>query len=143
MRPIQKIILHCSATDAERHDNIKYIDNLHTSFGWDGIGYNFFIDKSGALWLGRPIHKVPAATYGHNRTSIAICVSGLKYFKNPQFDSLKKLCLNLVITFGLGHTNIHAHNEFNKNKTCPVFDIEPIKFHVEQYIWGSNWKKKE
>ena len=142
MRPIQKIILHCSASDLKKHDNIEWIDTLHTSFGWDGCGYNYFISKSGGIYIGRPAHKIPAATKGHNRTSLAICVSGLKHFRHEQFESLKKLCLNLVIALGLTHENIHAHNEFNQNKTCPVFSIKPIKLFIEQQIWGENGREK-
>ena len=138
MRPIRKIILHCSATDEDIHDNIEYIDRLHRSFGWDMVGYSFFIAKNGGLYIGRPLYKIPAATRGHNKTSIAICLSGLKYFRPQQFDSLKKLCLNLVTTFGLTHENIHAHNEFNKNKTCPVFSIKPIKTWVKEEIRRDN-----
>ena len=93
------------------------------------------------MW--RPVNKIPPATKGHNKTSIAICVSGLERFKAQQFESLKKLCLNLVLTFGLTHENIHGHNEFNMHKTCPVFDISPIKFYVEQYIWGNDGKKRD
>ena len=141
MRPIQKIILHCSASDLRRHDNIEWVDTLHTSFGWDGIGYHFFLNKKGAIYVGRPIHKIPAATKGHNKTSIAICVSGLKNFNEKQMDSLKKLCLNLVVTHGITHENIHGHNEFNQHKSCPVFSIEPIRFYVEQQTWGKNEKR--
>ena len=141
MRPINKIIIHCSATDLKKHDNVEWVDTLHTSFGWDGIGYNFFINKKGGIYVGRPVHKIPPATKGHNITSIAICVSGLEDFTSDQMDSLKKLCLNLIITHGLTHENIHAHNEFNKHKTCPVFSIKPIKFYVEQQTWGKNEKR--
>jgi N-acetylmuramoyl-L-alanine amidase len=143
LRPIQKVIIHCSATDEEIHDNIEWIDKLHRSFGWDSCGYNFFINKQGGCYHGRPVHVIPAATKGHNKTSIAICVGGLKYFKPVQFESLKKLCLNLVVTHGLTHENIHAHNEFNKNKTCPVFNIEPIKDFVDKQTGGRNGRKRD
>lgn len=123
---IDQLIIHCSGTD--KVDNIESIRSWHKWLGWEDIGYHFFIDKAGCLFVGRPIDVVGAHAKGFNRHTVGICLSGAKEFTEIQFiaaallvDTLAKL---LKKNSGCW---ILPHNVYNKNKTCPNFDLERIE----------------
>jgi len=123
MRKIDFIGIHCSGSDIDSHDNIETIAQWHKERGFSEIGYNFVIVKSGEIFIGRDIEKIPAHIYGHNKNSIGICLTGDKVFSEAQFTSLKKLLIDLMKQYGLTLIDILPHKAFNKNKTCPNFDL--------------------
>lgn len=123
MRQIDKVFIHCSASDHESHDDISVIRKWHVEERhFNDIGYHYFIKKSGEIQTGRPLDKVPAAQKGHNEGSIAICLSGLDHFTEKQFKALKALCHQIdtqhTVTF-------HGHREVS-NKTCPNFNYKEV-----------------
>lgn len=122
MRQINKIIVHCSASDKPEHDHIDIIKHWHIARGWRNVGYHFFIRKNGEIQEGRPIEQIGAHTYGYNSDSIGICLSGLTNFRPAQFQALRDLVENLNATLG---TLIipTPHNKYTTNKTCPNFDL--------------------
>ena len=125
MRNVNKIIIHCSASDNKNHDNIETIRKWHVQERrWKYIGYHYIITKDGIVHICRPIHKSGAHTRGHNKKSIGICLTGLNEFSKEQFESLKELTNELKREFGIINSNVFPHNHFNKNKTCPNFDIK-------------------
>lgn len=124
MRQIDFIGVHCSSSDLEIHDNIETIRLWHIARGFTDIGYNFVILKNGTICNGRPIEKIPAHIYGHNKNSIGVCLTGDKIFSSDQFASLKKLLIELMDKYKLTPLDVLPHKAFNKNKTCPNFDLE-------------------
>jgi hypothetical protein len=98
--------------------------------GWSDIGYHLGIDYEADIHILRPINKSGAHCKGHNRHSIGICVLGLQAFTVNQMRQLAKLCDMLCMTFNLSQTDIKPHNFYNKNKTCPVFDMGAFKKHM-------------
>jgi N-acetyl-anhydromuramyl-L-alanine amidase AmpD len=139
MRTINKLIVHCSASDNIIDDSIEAIRSLHTSpkdkkilwgtyqttgKGWTDVGYHFFIEKSGEIKKGRDIDRKGAHCYKQNDNSIGVCLSGNTDFKGDQFIALTRLLQALVILFP--EVTIHGHNEF-ANKTCPNFDMKTFK----------------
>lgn len=124
MRSITKIILHCSASDLERQ-TAKMIDSWHRRRGWKKIGYHFFIRSDGTVEEGRKLYEVGAHAKGHNASSVGICLAGDRHFKRAQFAALKQLLARLRRKWP--NATVHAHNEFNKGKTCPNFSVEPYK----------------
>ena len=141
MRQIDLIILHCTASDNPDQDNLASITNLHTGNpddpikwgqydthgkGWRAIGYHYIITKDGKVHVGRPIHEAGAHCYGYNAHSIGIAVSGNTEFTAAQFDSLRLLCDDLVLQFGLEAKDILLHTELNPNKSCPNFSRDQI-----------------
>lgn len=118
MRQVNKIILHCSASDLVSQ-NAVMIDSWHKARGFTKIGYHYFIKFDGTVEVGRPLNEIGAHCEGHNKDSIGICLAGLKNFNQKQFDALAKLLKQLKKTYPLA--TIHGHREFS-NKTCPVFD---------------------
>ena len=76
-REVDRVFLHCSASDNAEHDDIQIIRRWHTDpepqgRGWSDVGYHFFIRKDGEIQEGRPLTRTPAAQAGHNTGTIAI-----------------------------------------------------------------------
>lgn len=125
-REVDRVFIHCSASDAIAHDDIEVIKSWHLARKWNDIGYHFFIRKDGTLEVGRDIENTPAAQKGHNKGTIAICLHGLRIdkFTEDQFDTLFNLCHAIDREYEF--VTFHAHNEVNSNKTCPVFEIRDV-----------------
>lgn len=131
MREINKVILHCSDSDVKSHDNIETIRKWHVQEnGWENIGYHLFIDKKGKIWKGRPFGVIGAHCESQNIDSIGVCVSGKKEFTDAQFQSLKIVCSYLMMFFDLKPECFKPHNFYDKTKTCPNFNLEPILTHL-------------
>ena len=126
MREINKIIIHCSATNSEKynHEAIKkdHIENRK----FDDIAYHFTIDQKCAIKIGRHVEVIGAHCRGYNHDSIGICLLGLDNFTEDQFETCKEFIKILLETFNLGTEDVFAHNFFNPNKTCPNFDIKKV-----------------
>ena len=66
------IILHHRAGEGDAES----IHQTHLANGWAGIGYLFYVRKSGEVFKGRPIGTVGAHTVGKNSVSIGVCFEG-------------------------------------------------------------------
>ncbi|APF20384.1 N-acetylmuramoyl-L-alanine amidase family 2 [Caldithrix abyssi DSM 13497] len=141
MRPIRKIIIHC--TDSE-WGNVQAIDAWHKQRGWDGIGYHFLIgnvypeyqniknlhpvpEHDGLILEGRPIEKMGAHCRGHNYDSIGVALVGVKTFSKAQLYSLINLLKLLMKQFQIDVDQIYGHYEFDPLKSCPNIDVEWFK----------------
>ena len=129
MRPINKVIIHCSATPEGRDVKTKEIKKWHLNNGWRDIGYHYVIELDGKVVEGRPVELVGAHCFGQNKFSIGVCyVGGMnKSMSKPkdtrteeQKESLIKLIKKLRGSYG--DLTIHGHNEYS-NKACPSFDV--------------------
>lgn len=122
-REINKVFLHHSATDRLAHDNVDFIRKIHIGENkWSDIGYHYFITKNGTLHLCRPLKRVPAAQKGHNKGTIAVCLSGSKHFTSEQKDTLTTLCETINNAYA-GNIMFHGHKEV-KNTKCPAYDYK-------------------
>lgn len=127
MRKINKIIVHCSDSDYSHHDDISVIRDWHVKErGWRDVGYHFFIKKDGTVQKGRDLSEVGAHVKGQNNDSIGICLSGRHDFTSSQFTSLKSLLFDLIRMFNLKTSDVYGHRDFDRNKTCPNFNINLI-----------------
>ena len=124
-RAINKIIIHCTASDYAHHDNVETIDKWHKEKGWSGIGYHYVILKDGSVKLGRDIDKVGAHCIGQNADSIGIVLTGYKFFSSAQKVSLKLLVGELCQMYNLTRNDVFPHSKF-ANKACPNFDIYEV-----------------
>lgn len=123
-RDVNRVFIHCSASDHPHHDSVKVIEEWHKD-RWPSAcelysGYHFFIAKSGVIQKSRPLEHIPIAQRGHNTKAIAICLSGLKYFTDEQMKSLYLLC-KAIDTEYQGRVTFHGHCEVSA-KSCPNFD---------------------
>lgn len=129
MRPINKIILHCSATKEGKNFTVKDIDEWHRQRGFRCIGYHYVIYLDGTVHKGRDESEVGAHCSGHNSFSIGICyIGGLDVNGKPKdtrTDKQKAAIKSLVAELKLKYPDatIHGHNEF-ANKACPCFDVK-------------------
>ena len=127
VREIKEIILHCSASDVVNYDFYAIKKDHVEKRGWRDIGYHYGIDWDGDIHLRRDVKRPGAHTRGRNTHSIGICVLGLKSFSVIQLEQLGRLVRNICQIFNLSADDVKGHNYYNKNKTCPVFDVEEWK----------------
>ena len=74
MRPIDKIILHCSATrEGDDSVDVEVIDRWHKARGWRGCGYHYVILIDGTIQFGRMVDEIGAHVKNMNKSSIGVC----------------------------------------------------------------------
>lgn len=122
-RKINRVFLHCSASDRPEHDDVSVIKQWHLDRGFSDVGYHFYIKKDGQIQNGRNIEVTPAAQEGNNTNTIAICCGGLTDFTARQMNSLVELCDG--INESIPDVTFHGHCEVSA-KTCPVYDYRHI-----------------
>ncbi|MCY1705222.1 peptidoglycan recognition protein family protein [Pannonibacter sp. SL95] len=136
MRPINEIIVHCTATPEGRPVSVAEIDAWHRARGWSGIGYHRVIDITGARLAGRPLSAVGAHCAGHNDGTIGVVyVGGLaadgrtpKDTRTPaQRRALAAELMELRDRFNI--RKISGHNEYAA-KACPSFDASAEYDHL-------------
>lgn len=143
MRPIRKIVIHCSATPEGRDVTAADIDRMHRQRGFAKIGYHFFVRLGGLREIGRPIEEIGAHVQGHNADSIGICYAGgltadakrAKDTRTPgQKAELSKLVRELKARFPgarvVGHRDLSPDKDGDGQveqhewlKDCPCFDV--------------------
>ena len=135
MRPLDKIILHCSATREGQHITVETMRQWHLKRGWKDIGYHYVIYLDGSVHEGRPLEQVGAHTSGQNTGSIGICyVGGVEKDGKTPKDTLNELqetaMVNLIkaLREEYGDMTLHGHNEFAA-KACPSFKV------YEKFNW--------
>jgi len=149
MRKIDKIIIHCSASE---WGNAKVIDQWHHERGFNEIGYHYVIcngypeykdyksnirkNNDGLVEKGRNISIVGAHAVGDNKTSVGICLIGDKDFTEKQINALLNLLYDLVKKYPIG-MNIWGHYEVNsgvkQGKTCPNMNMDTLRMQFMNY----------
>lgn len=64
MRKIDLIVIHCSASRADRDFTETDLEVCHRRRGFNGIGYHFYIRKNGDIKTTRPIERIGAHAKG-------------------------------------------------------------------------------
>jgi N-acetylmuramoyl-L-alanine amidase len=130
-RPIDKLIIHCSATKPSMDIGVKEIRQWHTKGnGWSDIGYHYVIRRDGTVETGRPINLVGAHVAGHNTGSHGVCLVGgidnegeaEANFTKEQWDQLGRVVRAFKAEYP--HATVHGHNEYDAGKACPSFDVQ-------------------
>lgn len=138
MRPINEIIVHCSATrpqwmrDAGIAAKVAEIRRWHVQDrGFKDIGYHFIIDRDGVVARGRPVEQVGAHTQGKNTGTIGVCLIGghgsastdkfEEHFSWQQHKALGALLADLRNQFP-AITRVSGHNQYAQ-KACPGFNV--------------------
>lgn len=130
MRYIEEIIIHCTDTMPFDSIDVSTIDKWHKELGYKEIGYHYLILVDGTIREGRDINRIGAHCKGHNSSSIGIAYVGGRDFTNEicdtrtskQIISMRALVLSLCQNYPI--IRIVGHCHYNKNKTCPNFDVE-------------------
>lgn len=97
------IVVHHAATKADHDATIEDIHRWHLARGWSACGYNFVIERDGALRVGRPLWAQGAHVAGHNHYSVGICMVGgldddgevVDNFGDSQYKTLESLLIVL------------------------------------------------
>jgi len=127
LRTIRKLVFHCNDSDVRSHANVETLRKWHVDEnGWSDIGYQYFIDFDGVVWPCRPVHIAGAHCKGNNHDSIGICLAGRNKFNDKQFEAAIILARELCVQFGLENDQIFGHRHFNKDKTCPNYNIDKV-----------------
>lgn len=104
-RPIDLIVIHCSATPNGKWITDEDINSWHAARGFrrtgpfaerfnpslGSIGYHYVIGTNGAIWTGRHMQEVGAHAQSVNQRSVGICMVGTDKFSLDQWDALKRL----------------------------------------------------
>lgn len=129
-RPVERVFIHCSASNRPNHDDISVIHDWHKQ-RWpvdckDYPGYHYYIKTDGTLQVGRDLELKPVAQGGHNSHTIAVCLHGLNKsdFTEAQFATLRDLSQQIFDAYS-GTVTFHGHCEVSV-KTCPVFDYGSV-----------------
>lgn len=128
MRPVEKIIIHCSATPAGRNVTAGDIDRWHRQRGFRSIGYHYVILLDGTISRGRPEAEIGAHCRGQNARSIGICYIGgidpvTKLPADTRTAAQRRSMLELLRDLRRRYPSatIHGHREFAP-KDCPCFN---------------------
>lgn len=145
MRKIDLIVIHCSATRADRTLTTFDLETMHRRRGFKGTGYHFYIRKDGMVYPTRPLERIGAHAKGWNATSIGICYEGGLDCEGRPADtrtpeqrlSLRLLLRQLRESFPdckvCGHRDLSP--DLNRNgeiepeewiKECPCFEVKDL-----------------
>ncbi len=142
MRELNKIVIHCSATEQGKEVSVEDITRWHKARGWRTIGYHYVIGITGNIERGRPIKEQGAHVKGYNEDTIGVCYIGGLINKKPadtrtipQIHALRGLVEGLKMAFEInkvvGHRDLspdlNEDGEITSNewlKECPCFDVK-------------------
>ena len=142
MREINLVVVHCSATRADRDFTENDLEVCHRHRGFNGAGYHFYIRKNGDIKNTRPLEKPGAHALGYNAHSIGICYEGgLDVRYRPadtrtewQKHSLRVLIRTLLMDYPgcrvCGHRDLSPDRNGDGRispeewvKECPCFEV--------------------
>jgi N-acetylmuramoyl-L-alanine amidase len=131
MRPLNRIILHSTATPEGRDVTVEEIRNWHLDRGWDDIGYHYVIYRNGAIKLGRPLSEQGAHTLGHNEDSIGVVYVGGTDISGNAKDTRtlqQRISMRLLIAYlkaKHGINQVLGHGQCTHTE-CPSFDVDEL-----------------
>lgn len=143
MRKIDLIIIHCSATRADRDFSTHDVDIAHRYRGLSSWEYHYYIRKSGLVELMRPEDVPGAHARGYNADSIGVCYEGgLDANGRPadtrtprQTEAMHRLVSTLLQSYPeakvVGHRDLSPDRNYNdivdpweRIKECPCFEVK-------------------
>jgi len=134
------IIIHTAAGLSTRNE----VDEYHKSLGWNGIGYNFYIERNGSFVVGRGENVYGAHSIKYNSNSIGISYAGC--YKTEQHsnetvqealdnDTITQSQLNTLIEkikfyqnkYNIPREKVLGHYEEPVSKACPCLPMDEIR----------------
>jgi N-acetyl-anhydromuramyl-L-alanine amidase AmpD len=129
MREINLIVIHCSATRADRNITAQDINAAHKVRGFSSWGYHYYIRKNGKVEPMRSVDEVGAHARGYNAKSIGVCYEGGLDTNGKPADTrtfLKEHPGCKVV----GHRDLSPDKNYNgiidpweRVKECPCFSV--------------------
>ncbi len=129
---VRYIIIHCTATRANRDYTTEQLLKDHKKRGFRTIGYHFYIRRSGVVTQHRNLLEVGAHCRPYNRCSIGICYEGgLDTQGRPadtrtpeQRGQMASLVRKLRRLFPKAQVRGHRDMPGTLPKECPCFDVQ-------------------
>ena len=142
-REITHLIIHCSATHADRPFTVEQLEAAHRARGFECIGYHYYILRDGTTVNTRAIGRPGAHCKGYNAHSIGICYEGGLDVEGCPADTRtpeQRIALRLLVWQLLGivgrNVRICGHRDLSPDldgdgtvepeewtKLCPCFDV--------------------
>ena len=142
MRTITHLIIHCTATRADRPLTVDALRAAHRSRGFRDVGYHFYVRRDGTVHQTRPLAQVGAHALGFNAHSLGLAYEGgLDTAGRPcdtrtpeQRTALRALAARLLRRFPAarlcGHRDLSPDLNGNGTiephewqKQCPCFNV--------------------
>lgn len=135
-KPVEYIVVHCSATKAGQDFRAKDIKSWHLQRGFEDIGYHYVVDLDGTIEVGRDESLIGAHTAGYNDRSIGVCYIG-GYDSDTRTKEQKEALLELLFDLWVVHPRckVVGHRDLSPDrngdgkitrdewiKLCPCFD---------------------
>lgn len=125
---IKFIVVHCLDTPNDRPTGIDEVHRWHIRRGWDGVGYNRLIRRSGRIEHGRPWYWPGAHVQdfngdgeGHNFDSLGIALEGRDQYTAAQYRSLENMVRYFLLKWP--GAEVVGHCDLDPRKTCPNVNI--------------------
>ena len=130
MRHIDLIVVHCSATRANKPFPVMALIRDHAErFGY--TGYHYYITRNGECYQTRHEHLKGAHAAGYNQHSLGVCYEGGLDAQGRSADTRtrrqKQALLTLLRRLRAAHPDarILGHRDLpGVNKDCPCFDAQ-------------------
>ena len=134
---VKWIVVHYSATPIELDYACADIDKMHVARGFNGVGYHFFIRKSGLTEEGRDLtqpgrFEQGAHSKGENDESIGICYEGgvtiddIHTGKDTRTPAQTKALIELIdrLQKRFPNAEVRGHRDMPGASTqCPGFNV--------------------
>jgi N-acetyl-anhydromuramyl-L-alanine amidase AmpD len=151
---IEKIIVHCTATDSEAWNDpiacIKF-DTAGNSGnsrlpkkGCPFCTYHFYVNKKGKAYQLVSMNFQTMNARGHNRDSVAVCINHGAVKDNvtdEQFDALIEVICHIIDFLDFPYdieelkNIIYFHRQLDSSKTCPgKLDYENVINSVSEKL---------
>lgn len=123
------IVIHHAGMTRNEDISLKAIHQMHLDNGWAGVGYHFIVHKNGVIEHARPIERVGAHAYKHNRYTVGICMTGNLDIGVPTIEqtlATEKLVAALCYQYDITPSNetIVGHRDLC-DTDCPGYNFYP------------------
>ena len=123
------IVVHHAGMTYNGDMSLKAIHDLHLSNGWAGVGYHFIVHPNGTIDRARPIDRIGAHAYAHNRYTVGICMTGNFDIGVPTADQI--LSTEMLVAALCHHYDIiptrqtiFGHRDLC-DTSCPGYNFYP------------------
>lgn len=154
---IEKIIIHCTATDSKQWDDVLACINYDLgpnhifNNGCPTCTYHFYIDQQGQVDQTVSVYLKTVNCSGQNSNSIAICINhgGEKQdvIEPEQYAALIDTICHVMDFMDWSYSResieerVHFHKDYS-NKLCPGENLNKQQLHTDVahrlLAWGDN-----
>lgn len=137
LNKIKNIVIHHTGNNQNK---IRPHENWHVyNKDWPALGYHFFINYFGHIYLVNSIDYVTNHVRNNNTSSIGICLVGDFRNKKPTPYQMEAINILLhILSIYLPMLNVCGHKDLSPSE-CPGHLIEMVKIKCK---YADNFKKR-